>query len=376
MALHMAGLLWSHFVETETSHSEHTVEYRYMYVHTPLYGQKDTCVHLLYMYMHAFHTEWYMYMYVTALYGHSSASLSLSLSSLPLSLPFFASPSPSLFHFFSFLSSLLLPFSLSRLNYTALASTHPTVFHLFVYSIFIHTHLNSPLLLLRPPSHAFRRPSQLHRLELCDRLLLTLRAGGVAEGVADDPSLYLKAVVMCYGLLCPMLQRHISTPDIMKVCHSLYLVAHCVTMIMNRLLLYLYVYIYMYSRLLMDNPPSHTHHTHTPLSVSLFLSLFLFFSLFPPFLPSFPLSHLSFSLSLSFSLPPFLLPSLLPSLPPFLPPSFLLFLHSNRFYYTATVLWQRCLDTFSPFLTRPHSQLSTTCWPLLPSISGRSVTIL
>lgn len=103
---------------------------------------------------------------------------------------------------------------LCRLRPSVLAASHNTLLHHFAYSVFIHTHLTSQLLPSLPHNRTFsHRHDYLHRLKLCNRLLPALEVCGLM----DEPSLCLQAVVMCYGLLAPLLQHDISSLFIAKV---------------------------------------------------------------------------------------------------------------------------------------------------------------
>ena len=109
-----------------------------------------------------------------------------------------------------------------------LASSHLTLLHHFVYSVFIHTHLISPPL----PSPPHNLPSSHHhnhhhRLKLCNRLLQALKVCGHIE----EPSLCLQGVVMAYGLLAPLLQRDIRTPFIAEVRKNTHQHSHSAIMI-------------------------------------------------------------------------------------------------------------------------------------------------
>ena len=113
----------------------------------------------------------------------------------------------------------MILFSPVRLKSTALTSTPSTLLHHFVYSVFIHTHLTSPPLPSSPhhrPHNKEPRPcqAQLHRLDLCRRLLVALEVCGHIQ----EPSLCLQTVVMVHRLLSPLLQRDIATLDIARVC--------------------------------------------------------------------------------------------------------------------------------------------------------------
>ena len=99
---------------------------------------------------------------------------------------------------------------LSRLKSAVLESTPHTLLHHFVHSIFIHTHLTSP-----HPHNLKPHPqsAQLQRLELSSRLSLATEVSGLLE----EPSLCLQAAVISLGLMAPLLQRDISSPDIARV---------------------------------------------------------------------------------------------------------------------------------------------------------------
>ena len=207
---------------------------------------------------------------------------------------------------------------LCRLRPGVVDSSHATLLYHFIYSVFVYTHLSSPPLL---PSHPHKtppslpRPTQLRRIDLCNRLRQVLVVGGCIE----EPSLCLQAVVMCYGLLAPLLQRDIATPPIAEVRE---------TSLMKSSL---------------STPPSLPHSLTLSLPTSLPLTLtpsyphFLPHPLFPSLIhshspslpPSLPpsLTHsftripTSLPLTLTSSLIPCFPPSFTPTLPPSLPHS-------------------------------------------------------
>ena len=111
---------------------------------------------------------------------------------------------------------------LYHLKSSAISSTPAALLHHFIQSIFIHTQITiaqGSLLsdqLCRPGS---LKNSQLLRLEIARRLLVAVDVAGML----NNASVCLQAVVMCYGVLAPMLQQSITTHPLTEIlfrCHA------------------------------------------------------------------------------------------------------------------------------------------------------------
>ena len=104
-----------------------------------------------------------------------------------------------------------------------LLSTTPTaILRHFVESIIVHTQLSmsqgfllSDKLCVAGPL----KPIQLHRLKLVSKLFTAVHVAGTI----NDPSLCLQAVVLCFGLVAPMVQHSIVARPLLEVllyCHA------------------------------------------------------------------------------------------------------------------------------------------------------------
>lgn len=106
---------------------------------------------------------------------------------------------------------------------TALLSATPTsILRHFVQSVIIQTQLSmaqgslfSNNLCVDGPL----KPSQLHRLKLVCKLFTAVQVAGTI----NDPSLCLQAVVLCFGLMSPLVQHGITARpllDTLIYCHA------------------------------------------------------------------------------------------------------------------------------------------------------------
>ena len=109
--------------------------------------------------------------------------------------------------------------TLHRLKSTLLSSAPLPFLRHFVQSVFIHVKValvEGSLLADRLCEGGPLRHTQLERMELVWRMF----AGLEATGMLNDASLCLQAVVMCYGLLAPLIQHSITTKPLVQVCLS------------------------------------------------------------------------------------------------------------------------------------------------------------
>ena len=97
----------------------------------------------------------------------------------------------------------------------------------FVQSVFIHVQVElteASLLVDRLSEGGALRGTQLERLGLVRRML----AGLEVAGMLNDASLCLQAVVVCYGLLAPLIQHGIVTKPLVQVCVCVCVCGVCV----------------------------------------------------------------------------------------------------------------------------------------------------
>ena len=113
-------------------------------------------------------------------------------------------------------------FQLHALNKPLLLTTPTAILRHFVESIIVHTQLSmsqgsllSDKLCVAGPL----KPTQLHRLKLVSELFTTVQVAGTI----NDPNLCLQAVVLCFGLVAPMVQHSIVARPLLEVllyCHA------------------------------------------------------------------------------------------------------------------------------------------------------------
>ena len=108
----------------------------------------------------------------------------------------------------------------SRLRQEVLAWASPQLVSLFATCAFILVQVEVVREGLGYTTLDWTRPSfeqQLRRLAVCKRLLVAIE---LSSGL-EEAGLCLQAVVMCYGLLAPLIQNQLIAPPLAKVQHNI-----------------------------------------------------------------------------------------------------------------------------------------------------------
>lgn len=113
-------------------------------------------------------------------------------------------------------------FQFHSLDKPLLSTTPTAILRHFVDSIIVHTQLSmsqgallSDQLCVAGPL----KPTQLQRLKLVSKLFTAVQVAGTI----NDPSLCLQAIVLCFGLVAPMVQHSIVAQPLLEVllyCHA------------------------------------------------------------------------------------------------------------------------------------------------------------
>ena len=113
-------------------------------------------------------------------------------------------------------------FELNSLDTPLLSATPTAILRHFIESVIVHTQLSmseGSLLTNKLCVAGPLKPTQLQRLKLISKLFTAVQVAGMI----NDPNLCLQAVVLCFGLMAPMVQQGITASPLLEVllyCHA------------------------------------------------------------------------------------------------------------------------------------------------------------